>query len=436
MGGTDNRILELEIAYHPLPAQKRFHDCSAKFKGFSGPVGSGKSQALCQEALRKAYLNPGRTGLLGAPTYPMLRDATQTTLLEILETNRIGYDHNKGENVLTLKDTRSRILFRPVEDFERLRGTNLAWFGLDELTYTPQEAWTRMVARMRDPKAKALGGFAVWTPKGFDWVHQTFVGETRPEEYEVIRADPRENQFLLERFPEYYDNLQHCYDDRFFRQEVLGEYLNMTGGMVYSEFSRELHVRRVEINPRLKLLWALDFNVDPLSSVVVQIDRGIAQVADEIVLRHGSTKEACREFVSRYKNHRAGVQVFGDASGHQQRTTGNTDYEIIRECLQAESTLEVEHLAARSNPAVRDRVVLVNRLLRSAAGDTALFVDERCTELIKDFEQVAFKEDAFAIDKGRDRMRTHISDALGYVLWEKFRPRRDVGEQSGGLHLT
>ncbi len=104
-----------------------------------------------------SYLNPGRTGLLGAPTYPMLRDATMTTLFEILETNRLSYEHSKGENILTMKDTRSRILFRPVEDFERLRGTNLAWFGLDELTYTPQEAWSRMVARMRDPTSESAG---------------------------------------------------------------------------------------------------------------------------------------------------------------------------------------------------------------------------------------------------------------------------------------
>ena len=28
-----------------------------------------------------------------------------------------------------MKDSGSRILFRPLDEFERLRGTNLAWFG-------------------------------------------------------------------------------------------------------------------------------------------------------------------------------------------------------------------------------------------------------------------------------------------------------------------
>src|SRR5262249_40312827 len=162
---------------------------------FSGPIGSGKSQALCQEAIRLAYLNPGRMGLLGAPTYPMLRDATQSTLLEILDENSILYEHNKGENTLVFKDTRSRILFRPVDEFERLRGTNLAWFGLDELTYTQEESWLRLQGRLRDPKASRLCGFAVWTPKGFDWVYRAFVVESR-NGYSVARARPYENRHL------------------------------------------------------------------------------------------------------------------------------------------------------------------------------------------------------------------------------------------------
>src|ERR1035438_7590475 len=89
MGGTRNDIQWREIAYDPLPSQKLFHSSEARFKGFSGPIGSGKSQALCQEAIKLSYVNAGRLGLLGAPTYPMLRDATQATLFEILETNKI-----------------------------------------------------------------------------------------------------------------------------------------------------------------------------------------------------------------------------------------------------------------------------------------------------------------------------------------------------------
>src|SRR5262249_48686365 len=149
-----------EIAYEPLASQREFHELKTRFKGFSGPIGSGKSQALCQEAIKLSYLNAGRMGLLGAPTYPMLRDATQASLLEILDANGIPYELNKAENTLVMQDTGSKILFRAVDEFERLRGTNLAWFGLDELTYTQEESWGRLEGRLRDPEATRLCGFA------------------------------------------------------------------------------------------------------------------------------------------------------------------------------------------------------------------------------------------------------------------------------------
>src|ERR1700684_3475167 len=92
------------IVYRPLPSQVAFHQSTARFKGFSGPIGSGKSQALCHEAIKLSYLNAGRHGLLGAPTYPMLREATQTTLFEILDRDGIPYEYNKAENALRMKD--------------------------------------------------------------------------------------------------------------------------------------------------------------------------------------------------------------------------------------------------------------------------------------------------------------------------------------------
>ena len=417
-----------EIAYDPLPSQKSFHELTARFKGFSGPIGSGKSQALCQEAIRLSYLNPRRMGLLGAPTYQMLRDATQATLFEILDSNRIPYEHNKAENTLRMKDTGSRIVFRPVDEFERLRGTNLAWFGLDELTYTPEAAWLRLEGRLRDPKAQRLCGFAVWTPKGYDWVFRKFV-EGPSKGYGVVVAQPYENRFLLARVPDFYDRLQESYDERFFRQEVLGAYLSLSGSTVYSSFARAENLKDLGRDQRLPLLWALDFNVDPMSSLVVQMVGGKVLVLDEIVVRNGTTMDASEEFLKRYPEHWAGVHIYGDASGNQRQTTGATDYEMIREYFQVHSGMTLQYRVPRANPSVRERINLTNAKLRSATGDVGLLVDPKCKELIKDLEQVTYKADSNTIDKDRDRMRTHLSDALGYLLWQECRMLPRIGER-------
>jgi len=415
-----------------LPSQQKFHDSTARFKGFSGPIGSGKTQALCQQALKLTYLNPGRTGLLGAPTYPMLRDATQAALIEILEHSRIPYEWNRAENFLVLKDTRSRILFRAVEEFERLRGSNLAWFGLDELTYTPQDAWLRLEGRLRDPKAARLCGFAVWTPKGYDWVYERFVS-AKVEGYETVVARPFENRFLLDRTPDYYERLKHSYDGRFYQQEVLGEYLEMSAGRVYFAFSRGQNVGEMAVDRNLPLMWALDFNVDPMSSVVAQVAQEQVKVLGEIVLSRASTYDACEEFAGRFPEHEGGLVVYADASGARLQTSGTTDVEILKNFLRNGRYGEVRFRIPKANPAVRERVALMNSKLESAAGERSLLVHPRCKELIKDFEQVTYKENSLTIDKDRDPRRTHLSDALGYLVWQECRGGPTTGEQGRRL---
>lgn len=434
MGDSGHGVRIREIVYDPLESQKRFHSCDARYKGYSGPIGSGKSQALCQEAIRLTYLNPGRTGLLGAPTYPMLRDATQATLFEILAANRIPYEHNKAENTLVMSDTGSRILFRPVDDFERLRGTNLAWFGLDELTYTQEEAWLRLEGRLRDPKAIRQCGFAAWTPKGYDWVYRKFV-VNRPPSYDLILAKGSENRHLLARDPDFYERLRDSYDERFYAQEVLGEYLSLDGNRVYRSFVQREHIEVRSINMAKPLMWALDFNVDPMSSVIAQVRDGRVHVFDEIVLRHATTKQACHEFLKRYPKHPPGVWVYGDASGFAQQTTGLSDYNMLQEEFGLMCMYPMELKVPRANPNVRDRINLVNTKLKSANGDIGLTVDPKCKELIMDFEQVSYKGDTGQLDKDRDRMRTHVSDALGYLIWKECRPLPPVGEQSHSLGI-
>jgi hypothetical protein len=125
--------------------------------------------------------------------------------------------------------------------------------------------------------------------------------------------------------------------------------------------------------------------------------------------------------------------VYGDASGNSTQTTGLSDFQVIREFFRANGNASVQYKVPRANPPVRDRVSLMNAKLRPASGDIQLLVDRRCKELIKDLEQVAYKEDSNLIDKERDRARTHLSDALGYLIWQECSPSQKIGERSQRL---
>ncbi len=193
-------------------------------------------------------------------------------------------------------------------------------------------AWLRLEGRLRDPKATERCGFAVWTPKGFDWVYRKFI-QDKVAGYEAILASPFENRFLLDQVPDFYERLKGSYDDNFFRQEVLGDYLNQKGGLVYPAFSREANVQKSSADPGWAICWAVDFNVDPMSSLVVQMKDSEFRVLDEIVLHRATTEQACEEFERRVGIPRAGITVFGDAAGAAMQTTGFSDYQVISEVL-------------------------------------------------------------------------------------------------------
>ncbi len=417
------------IEYDPLPSQWKFHAAEARFKGFSGPVGSGKSAALCQEAIRLAYLNRGRIGLVGAPTYSMLRDSALVAFREACLQNSIPYVLNKANFTVRMTEVGTTILFRSLEKFDHLRGPNLAWFGVDEMTYAAEEAWVRLEARLRDPQATELRGFGVWTPRGFDWAYRRFKAD-RIEGYGLVEAKPFENEHLLRVVPDYYQRLESSYDSGFFQQEVLGQYVKLDAGAVYRDFDRPRHVGEFLYDAALPLLWSWDFNINPMASVVCQRRGRDLIVVGELYIRTSSTPEVCDEFMTRYGAHQAGVQIYGDASGFQRRSvTGTSDVDIIRDFLQRNAGLGGNLVIARSNPPVRDRINAVNGALRNAKGESRLFMANGCRELIKDMEQVVYKSGTGIVDKTSDLNRSHLADALGYLVWMEGRALTKVGEQ-------
>jgi hypothetical protein len=112
------------------------------------------------------------------------------------------------------------------------------------------------------------------------------------------------------------------------------------------------------------------------------------------------------------------------------QTTGSSDYQVVREFFRQAGYEKVTYRVPRANPSVRERVGLVNAKLRSAAEETHLFIDRKCLETIRDLEQVTYKPDSTVIDKDRDPRRTHLSDALGYLIWQECRPLEPIGERN------
>ena len=231
-------------------------------------------------------------------------------------------------------------------------------------------------------------------------------------------------------------------DERLYRQEFEASFDSAVCGQAYYAFSRGENVRACEFRDGEPLIWALDFNVHPMCAVLAQSVGRDIQVLEEMVLPDANTPVACDEFLKRTQEWRRRgtvfVDVYGDASGHQRRTSGtDTDWGLIREFFKRwTGEFRATMRTTTSNPGVRDRVSLVNSRLLNAAGERRLFVDPKCRELIRDLERVRWQMDAAGqptseLDKS-DRMRTHVNDALGYYVAQAFPMRIPGGLKDSG----
>lgn len=159
--------------------------------------------------------------MIVAPTYPMLRDATLRTFLELSRSANILVNFKAGDMVAKLRGERT-ILFRSGENPDRLRGPNLGWFMLDEAAMLSDEVWNIMIGRLREEPSR---GWAVTTPRGKNWLYNRFING---KDCEIIKSSSRDNPYLPEGFIE---SLESSYTAEWQAQEIDGDFLDPSGAM-------------------------------------------------------------------------------------------------------------------------------------------------------------------------------------------------------------
>lgn len=174
----------------------------------------------------------GTDGVIVAPTFPMLRDATQKTLFDLCERLGVPVTFWKGEERARIGGV--NVYFRSSDYPDRLRGPNLGWGWLDEGAMAVERTWQVLLGRLRVGNPRA---WVTTTPAGFNWVWKYFVSEKR-DNYEAFYASTRENRFLP---AGYLADLIANYTAEFARQEIDGAFVAFEG-LVYSEMRPDLHV--------------------------------------------------------------------------------------------------------------------------------------------------------------------------------------------------
>lgn len=378
---------------------------------------------LSRVVITTAASAPKRLVWYVAPTYQMARSIMWDELLELIPREWV-VKRNETRMSITLRN-RSRIELKGADKPDTLRGVGLHLVVIDEAQDIKEDTWEKVL----QPTLATTNGRAllIGTPKSFNWLYDKFMDGQRGEWIIDERGRKVRNEWKSWQFPTIsspfvprseVEKRRRDMDPKSFQQEFMADFVTMSG-RVYYPFDRNVHVGDYEFNPKLPIHVGMDFNIDPMSSIIIQEQpNGEIWVVDEAVLYGSNVQETADELARRYFRYMGQITIYPDPAGNNRNhDRGETSLDILREAG------FTNILFKRKHPLVQDRVNTVNRLLMSGDGVVRLRIDRKCRKLIESLEQTLYKEGSREVDKSLGV--EHAADALGY--YADFRhPMRKV----------
>ena len=410
--------MKKQIRYSPLPAQAKFHNSTAPKVYFSSGFGGGKTYSLCMKAFWLQNMNPGIPGGMLVPSYKMYKRDVLPTIQDILVENRFlkgrDYQYSKTEMVWDFAATRSRMyIFASGDLGDSIRGPNLGWGLINEVTMTHLMSFKHFLARLRHKKAKLVQLAMSGTPEGFNWCYDYFVENPR-KDTELIFGSSEENIHVAST---YINNLRGSYDKKMQEQYVEGKFVNLAGNQCAWAFNRATHCdNSVAKVPNAEVWVLIDFNVNPMSATLCNVihaethpvrgkqGQRVVHAWKTLKLENSDTYAMCREIKKHVDPQSEQVVVFPDPAGRARDTRSRTsDLDILRQ----EGFTNQRY---RSRPNLRAGFLSVNAMIDR--GQLVINSNE-CRDLVADLEQCVFRDgDTFEVDKRKNTERSHWLDGL------------------------
>lgn len=372
----------------------------------------GKTQVSKISLIKYAAMKQKQLIWYVAPTYAMARDLMWKSLKISIPRGWIKSINETRMEMQLING--SEISLKGADKPDSLRGVGLDFVVIDEAQDIREETWEEVL----QPTLATTNGKALFigTPKSYNWLYHRYMLGQRGDLVKDHRGRLVPNEWMSWQFPtisspfiprKEIEARRRDMDPRSFRQEFEASFETMSG-RVYYPFDRNEHVGDYPFNPHLPIYIGMDFNIDPMSSIIIQEQpNGEIWVVDECVMYGSNVQETADELSRRYFRHFNQIAIFPDPAGNNRNhDRGESSLDILREAGFNRIYFKRKH------PAVQDRVNAVNRLLRTAEGDVRLRVNSSCRKFIDSLEQTIYKEGTSEVDKTQGA--EHATDAFGY----------------------
>tara|TARA_Y100000592_G_scaffold6704_1_gene9592 strand:+ start:491 stop:1726 length:1236 start_codon:yes stop_codon:yes gene_type:complete len=338
-----------------------------------------------------------------APTFKMAREIAWAKLKDMLHQFNWIENVNESNLQITIKKTGSKISLKGCENYDALRGVGIDFLILDEFADIDEKAWTEVLrASIADTQGDVL---MCGSPKGYgNWSYRMYLKGKEDEEWDSFQFTTLQGGMVPK---EELEQAKQDVDIRTYRQEFEGTFENYAGA-VYYNFHPVDNVRQSNIDWSKPLHIGLDFNVDPMSASVAQIEKDTIHFKDEIVIYSSNTDEMVEEIRNRYGSKQK-IFCYPDPACRQRKTSagGRTDLTILQNAG-FNVKCKIKH-----SP-IRDRINAVNSRLKSATGKRHIFVNPSCKIIIRGLQRQIYKENTNIPDK--EEGFDHMNDSIGYLI--------------------
>ena len=382
--------------------QYEVSSCKKRFRVLISGRRFGKTY-LCITEMMKYASKPNQKIWYVAPTFKMAKEIAWSNLKEMLNQFNWIDDINETTMSIRIRKTNSVISLKGADNYDALRGTGLNFLILDEFADIDKRTWFEV---LRASVADTLGDVLMCgTPKGYgNWSYEMYLKGKQDDQWGSYQYTTIQGGMVSKAEIE---QAKQDIDIRTFRQEFEGTFENYAGSVYYNFHPVESVIDR-KIDWEKPLHIGMDFNVDPMSACVTQIEKDKIYAVDEIIIYSSNTDEMCQEIRDRYGS-KMQIFMYPDPACRQRKTSagGRTDLSILQN---AGFKVKVKH----KHPAIRDRVNSVNAKLKDSKGVRHIFVSKSCKTMIKGLQRQIYKENTNIPDK--EQGFDHMNDALGYLI--------------------
>lgn len=391
------------------PTLARFHADNTRRRGVMGPVGSGKSTAMCMEIMRRAReQQSGPDGVSRTRwavirnTYRELKDTTVKTWLDWFPESVFG-DFNWGDMEHRVRiggDTpvEFSVLFRALDrpqDIAKLLSLEItgAWVNeARELPWGVIQALDDRIGRypsMRDGGPTWDGMILDTNPPDDDHWWYRLAEEDRPKGWAFYRQPGglmeldggfQENPDAenLNNLPRnYYEDRQHGKSRDHVRVYYCARYGFVKDGKpVFPEYADDVHCVNGILQPieGRTLYIGIDFGLTPAALIAQRSNRGRWLWLDELVTEDMGATRFAEELGRKLRAEYSGfdMEIYGDPAGAER---SQVDERTPFAVLQAHG-LEVQS-APTNDPIVR-RDAVANPMTRMIDGQPGFMISPKC----------------------------------------------------------